>query len=141
MSKIQFESNSQPSCVSINSPQCCVQYVKDTIRKQFTTISKSMKYIIKLCSICQRYNSKAIHNFRLLQVRLELVVFNMSKIQFESNSQPVNADEAIAKSCVQYVKDTIRKQFTTFLVISYLHISLCSICQRYNSKAIHNSSN
>jgi len=40
-----------------------------------------------LCSIYQRYNLKAIHNYCFLHLSRNLVVLNISKIQSESNSQ------------------------------------------------------
>ena len=42
---------------------------------------------LKLCSIVQRYNSKANHNRYRGVENLFGVVFNSSKIQFESKSQ------------------------------------------------------
>ena len=69
---------------------------------------------IKLWSVCQRYNLKAIHNCEVLDIDNNL-------------------------SCDRYVKDTIWKQFTTLLLIWYIGNELWSVCQRYNLKAIHNS--
>ena len=88
----------------------------------------------------------------------------MSKIQSESNSQHRDDFDIFVKSCDQYVKDTIWKQFTTeasMLIECWscdqyvkdtiwkqftTHLSckanlpgLWPICQRYNLKAIHNS--
>ena len=62
----------------------------------------------------------------------------MSKIQSESNSQLYKVNAITQNSCDQYVKDTIWKQFTTFLEQVKNAQSLWPICQRYNLKAIHN---
>ena len=117
---------------------CCDQYVKDTIWKQFTTITINVKGLPKLWPICQRYNLKAIHNGCLLQELRHIVVTNMSKIQFESNSQLFGSCQNRNFGCDQYVKDTIWKQFTTCHLVSCLFTWLWPICQRYNLKAIHN---
>ena len=88
--------------------------------------------IPKLCSIRQRYNLKANHNrlmmcfsqnqvvFNTSKIQFEsksqqdvatqfvqAVVFNTSKIQFESKSQLLDKYKENNLSCVQYVKDTI----------------------------------
>jgi len=91
-----------------------------------------------LCSIFQRYKSKAIHNCSPLLKKICNVVFNISKIQIESNSQLHVRLLAWQHCCVQYFKDTNRKQFTTKTLNSYQLFRLCSIFQRYKSKAIHN---
>jgi len=91
-----------------------------------------------LCSIFQRYKSKAIHNSYLACAMASSVVFNISKIQIESNSQLSYVDNKIKISCVQYFKDTNRKQFTTICCCASFKNALCSIFQRYKSKAIHN---
>ena len=88
MSKIQSESNSQPWSWEADKRQAVVSYVKDTIWKQFTTRASN----------CFWYDS---------------LWFPMSKIQSESNSQPV-------------VRGRFRRIRCGFL------------CQRYNLKAIHN---
>ena len=91
-----------------------------------------------LCSVFQRYNSKAIHNIeRPLIVRV-FVVLSISKIQFKSNSQHAFETPFVATGCAQYFKDTIQKQFTTMYSLRCNTMSLCSVFQRYNSKAIHN---
>ncbi len=163
MSKIQSKSNSQLSCSIVNRSLCCAQYVKDTIQKQFTTKGNELVYGFMLCSICQRYNPKAIHNYQnnFLQrwplcsicqrynpkaihnqdpslCRISGAVLNMSKIQSKSNSQPQPVSSRVPDSCAQYVKDTIQKQFTTSWEKRSWSALLCSICQRYNPKAIHN---
>ena len=117
---------------------CCVQYLKDTIQKQFTTELIVSNICPELCSIPQRYNSKAIHNTELNQSINSVVVFNTSKIQFKSNSQHLQWITKKSTSCVQYLKDTIQKQFTTRFQGWEIQLRLCSIPQRYNSKAIHN---
>ncbi len=43
---------------------------------------------ILLCSIRQRYKMKAIHNANTIAIGAYNTVFNTSKIQNESNSQP-----------------------------------------------------
>jgi len=89
MSKIQSESNSQQSySVGFQFP-CCDQYVKDTIWKQFTTLNLLTSIRLLLWPICQRYNLKAIHNLIIIVKICLIVVTNMSKIQSESNSQPI----------------------------------------------------
>ncbi len=91
-----------------------------------------------LCSIFQRYNSKAIHNNTPEGCNLQTVVLNISKIQFKSNSQRNSDPKRKGSRCAQYFKDTIQKQFTTWLADLSKGWRLCSIFQRYNSKAIHN---
>ena len=113
MSKIQSESNSQQGTRLWMQGSCCVFYVKDTIWKQFTTIRLLWFFGDRLCFLCQRYNLKAIHNRLLRVIHYFDVVFSMSKIQSESNSQPAVHFHAHSSSCVFYVKDTIWKQFTT----------------------------
>ena len=137
-SKIQFKSNSQLECAVKPIHHGCAQYFKDTIQKQFTTFKLFGKQFGMLCSILQRYNSKAIHNWQGW-IRFSLsVVLNTSKIQFKSNSQLVVANAKKTARCAQYFKDTIQKQFTTGLILFRRSGVLCSILQRYNSKAIHN---
>ena len=63
LSKIQFKSNSQLMFRLIVFANCCAQSIKDTIQKQFTTFHLVVKVLHKLCSVYQRYNSKAIHNY------------------------------------------------------------------------------
>ena len=89
MSKIQIESNSQLLFCERFGIICCVYHVKDTNRKQFTTILILLRAIFWLCLSCQRYKSKAIHNRVLSFNSLRTAVFIMSKIQIESNSQPI----------------------------------------------------
>ena len=138
ISKIQIESNSQLEHFIYIIICCCVQYFKDTNRKQFTTFSTNGRKYAMLCSIFQRYKSKAIHNDLSNFPASELVVFNISKIQIESNSQHLTKGTASGVCCVQYFKDTNRKQFTTHLALHLQNCLLCSIFQRYKSKAIHN---
>ena len=49
---------------------------------------------------------KAIHNKQIVFVGDSIAVFNTSKIQNESNSQPTGGIAYYNNSCVQYVKDT-----------------------------------
>ncbi len=63
----------------------------------------------------------------------------MSKIQIESNSQHSPDVYNRNASCIYHVKDTNRKQFTTSY---FMHTKLSALylsCQRYKSKAIHNT--
>ncbi len=62
----------------------------------------------------------------------------MSKIQIESNSQRPFSGDTCGICCIYHVKDTNRKQFTTYLVWQVLQVVLYLSCQRYKSKAIHN---
>ena len=139
ISKIQIESNSQQQVNIKNDTNGCVQYFKDTNRKQFTTSIFPSCSLLRLCSIFQRYKSKAIHNRHGFFSSFQSAVFNISKIQIESNSQLLNLFLFMMLSCVQYFKDTNRKQFTTTLKTILTRQALCSIFQRYKSKAIHNS--
>ena len=116
----------------------CVQSFKDTNRKQFTTAMGGGILKHRLCSIFQRYKSKAIHNKWDYEICPCLTVFNLSKIQIESNSQLSCASSISSSNCVQSFKDTNRKQFTTHYYKSKKEAKLCSIFQRYKSKAIHN---
>jgi len=88
--------------------------------------------------LCQRYNLKAIHNRYEPHDCWNIVVVPMSKIQSESNSQQKNGQILGRHRCGSYVKDTIWKQFTTYLWIAFLPWLLWFLCQRYNLKAIHN---
>jgi len=139
LSKIQFKSNSQPVWSTLEPKYCCAQSLKDTIQKQFTTVGRGGAYLVMLCSISQRYNSKAIHNALSDSNRPPSVVLNLSKIQFKSNSQHLSEMLKNIFSCAQSLKDTIQKQFTTLIGADTILNQLCSISQRYNSKAIHNS--
>ena len=47
-------------------------------------------------------------------------------------------DDKIINRCAQSIKDTIQKQFTTQKTLLESFKMLCSVYQRYNSKAIHN---
>ena len=138
ISKIQFKSNSQPFPNSKTHSLRCAQYFKDTIQKQFTTFIPLPCRRKELCSIFQRYNSKAIHNCTRSGNTNQGVVLNISKIQFKSNSQLDGSIVIVGDGCAQYFKDTIQKQFTTVFSVSASYLWLCSIFQRYNSKAIHN---
>ena len=62
----------------------------------------------------------------------------MSKIQYESKSQPGSGTEVAMASFYQYVKDTIWKQITTCENNDETNLMFLSICQRYNMKANHN---
>ena len=139
MSKIQSESNSQPASHRSSNTIGCDRYVKDTIWKQFTTQIIGWIGNNKLWSVCQRYNLKAIHNCRVQRNGKTTVVIGMSKIQSESNSQPPPTWALHKFCCDRYVKDTIWKQFTTICANETVSISLWSVCQRYNLKAIHNN--
>ena len=116
MSKIQSESNSQHRPSGIVQFLCCDRYVKDTIWKQFTTLLHNLPLMLLLWSVCQRYNLKAIHNVSPLRGSPNDVVIGMSKIQSESNSQHLITE-------------------------LYTKGRLWSVCQRYNLKAIHNGYN
>ena len=135
ISKIQIESNSQLLSSNLSKRRCCVQYFKDTNRKQFTTDHLIFPIVYQLCSIFQRYKSKAIHNYYESAALCRYVVFNISKIQIESNSQLKGISKVIQLSCVQYFKDTNRKQFTTRYSHTCIITGLCSIFQRYKSKS------
>ena len=67
--------------------------------------------------IPQRYNLKAIHNKNRRTALEAIGVTNTSKIQSESNSQPLCSDTYLLSGCHQYLKDTIWKQFTTKLML------------------------
>jgi len=138
ISKIQSESNSQQREVLQFLEKGCAQYIKDTIWKQFTTCWGCETPCNRLCSIYQRYNLKAIHNRQGAIPTTIPAVLNISKIQSESNSQHNDLTYDNAKSCAQYIKDTIWKQFTTRRKTHIVSQRLCSIYQRYNLKAIHN---
>ena len=75
-----------------------------------------------LCSIFQRYKSRAIHNDPELEIKINGAVFNISKIQIESNSQQYVNELKSGQSCVQYFKDTNREQFTTFGIMSWYNV-------------------
>ncbi len=104
--------------------------IQSESNSQLLEDDQAKKYM--LCSIRQRYNLKAIHNFEMPSPNTGVAVFNTSKIQSESNSQRLRltafTDEAVFNTskiqsesnsqlglalaiislrCVQYVKDTI----------------------------------
>ena len=138
ISKIQIESNSQRLDWQCRHHYRCVQYFKDTNREQFTTVYDSNLQRPLLCSIFQRYKSRAIHNTQLWKHFSPPAVFNISKIQIESNSQQIVCKGIRSHGCVQYFKDTNREQFTTCSLLKNSRGVLCSIFQRYKSRAIHN---
>ena len=138
ISKIQNESNSQQYVESAVTEADCVQYFKDTKWKQFTTQIYEGNIYQALCSIFQRYKMKAIHNKVGRKYFSLKTVFNISKIQNESNSQRRLVSRPDGGYCVQYFKDTKWKQFTTCRLYQCSSCTLCSIFQRYKMKAIHN---
>ena len=113
LSKIQFKSNSQLRVTSPNNANSCAQSIKDTIQKQFTTRDGVTPSPLMLCSVYQRYNSKAIHNDKVYWFIQNKAVLSLSKIQFKSNSQLRGEYNEEETSCAQSIKDTIQKQFTT----------------------------
>jgi hypothetical protein len=71
-----------------------------------------------LCSIHQRYNSKAIHNiwvFNLIEIKgcVQYIKDTIRK-QFTTDGSMLRSPFIFIR-CVQYIKDTIRKQFTTWI--------------------------
>ena len=140
MSKIQNETNSQQFSIQPYKHPSCFQYVKDTKWDQFTTFSFRLTQIALLFSICQRYKMRPIHNSRRQSVIRFLVVFNMSKIQNETNSQQIGTLKRKNPCCFQYVKDTKWDQFTTCGLNEIKRSLLFSICQRYKMRPIHNYS-
>ena len=109
---------------------------KIQIQKQITTQSRFPVVTLVVCLICQRYkfksksqlfgmrvvtsikcvwyvkdtNSKANHNELPIALRVEISVFDMSKIQ-------------------------IQKQITTFIRLLFQRFIVCLICQRYKFKS------
>ena len=138
ISKIQSESNSQRNLKTLGQMFGCFQHFKDTIWKQFTTPNVSVMLISLLFSTFQRYNLKAIHNYPQRDIPTNHAVFNISKIQSESNSQPAANANPHGPGCFQHFKDTIWKQFTTAKSLLKSYDGLFSTFQRYNLKAIHN---
>ncbi len=138
MSKIQIESNSQLKSNHIKLYNSCIYHVKDTNRKQFTTLPAKESNYRALYLSCQRYKSKAIHNLNCFLYWEDNAVFIMSKIQIESNSQLLQTYDEKSRSCIYHVKDTNRKQFTTTFQEDQIAYQLYLSCQRYKSKAIHN---
>ena len=136
--KIQNESNSQQwHLLQLNHLHCIYPY-KDTKWKQFTTkkflrLKKGVLYLS-----LQRYKMKAIHNKPIWPLSVVMTVFIPTKIQNESNSQPVISINVSLTHCIYPYKDTKWKQFTTVkcLICDFpiLYLSL----QRYKMKAIHN---
>ena len=135
------------------------RYNLKAIHNMYTLLSSN----IMLWPIFQRYNLKAIHNPGARGGEPARAVTNISKIQSESNSQRIkwntfswfavtNISKIQSESnsqlavlwpyalfgCDQYFKDTIWKQFTTFLWSIIFLVQLWPIFQRYNLKAIHN---
>ena len=113
ISKIQIESYSQHHLLHALPYGNCFQYFKDTNWKLFTTGQGREDQGVQLFSIFQRYKLKAIHNYILLGWNDLETVFNISKIQIESYSQPSMVDRTGLTDCFQYFKDTNWKLFTT----------------------------
>ncbi len=138
MSKIQIESNSQPPPMW---PVCiggCIYHVKDTNRKQFTTLRHVSYCPSMLYLSCQRYKSKAIHNEKKKFVTILRAVFIMSKIQIESNSQPTRPCDRYVSAVFIMSKIQIESNSQLDNIISDRILVLYLSCQRYKSKAIHN---
>ena len=119
-----------------------VTYDKDTKRKQFTTLLPSLQPFQRVlwpmtkiqkesnsqrgatdecqrdwcCDLWQRYKKKAIHNTFAKSPTVSEVLWPMTKIQKESNSQPASHCRIVRKGVVTYDKDTKRKQFTTLFL-------------------------
>ena len=140
MTKIQKESNSQPSrCAACSTPRCCdlwqrykkkaihnhfviaqyanegvVTYDKDTKRKQFTTgqhlVHLGHRVLWPMTKIQKESNSQPA---LCAAARRRPVLWPMTKIQKESNSQPGDLNGVFPKGC-------------------------CDLWQRYKKKAIHN---
>ena len=138
ISKIQIESYSQLHQDLHFQLLYCFQYFKDTNWKLFTTRKWYCLLGQKLFSIFQRYKLKAIHNPGLTLFIKNITVFNISKIQIESYSQPAGIAKVLAFYCFQYFKDTNWKLFTTLAPSPFTLTLLFSIFQRYKLKAIHN---
>ena len=113
ISKIQSDTNSQLKLLGSDRDKGCVQYFKDTIWYQFTTIICINIITITLCAIFQRYNLIPIHNLIDMGTYPLIVVCNISKIQSDTNSQLIPSINMLPICCVQYFKDTIWYQFTT----------------------------
>ena len=140
MTKIQKESNSQRfvQCVP-TAYYCCdlwQRYKKKAIHNSDCT---GLTQAPDCCDLWQRYKKKAIHNDSMRALRNEKLLWPMTKIQKESNSQrhchphpPVHyccdlwqrykkkaihnrrcAQAKTSATVVTYDKDTKRKQFTT----------------------------
>ena len=162
-SKIRYKSNSQQLRKTLVDLDGCAQYFKDTIQEQFTTAlhraregprlcsilqrydtraihNLEFQYFcdFQLCSILQRYDTRAIHNYGVFRVLTNIAVLNTSKIRYKSNSQLKVPFLSITYRCAQYFKDTIQEQFTTSKVPASIVNPLCSILQRYDTRAIHN---
>ena len=137
-SKIRYKSNSQPWCQPIFYYRRCAQYFKDTIQEQFTTGAGLSSMPTRLCSILQRYDTRAIHNRADMTMMPDYAVLNTSKIRYKSNSQREIQQLLSKKRCAQYFKDTIQEQFTTLMDTEQRGFQLCSILQRYDTRAIHN---
>ena len=113
MSKIHFESNSQPIRPRVYQYVYWKRYVKDTFWKQFTTRKVVRISSSQLKTICQRYILKAIHNAYRCVGYSWFIENDMSKIHFESNSQRGYQIVNSPFHWKRYVKDTFWKQFTT----------------------------
>ena len=113
MSKIHFESNSQHCPNTIHFTCYWKRHVKDTFWKQFTTLSCIIYFILLLKATCQRYILKAIHNYINRYNYDQSIESDMSKIHFESNSQPRLVCLIPKRYWKRHVKDTFWKQFTT----------------------------
>jgi len=111
--KLQFESNSQLQIYAGFFRFCCARFAKVTIWKQFTTEKKNGNFRTELCSICQSYNLKAIHNSFDIDHLPNNAVLDLPKLQFESNSQHIVLYTNLTSCCARFAKVTIWKQFTT----------------------------
>ena len=115
------------------------QCVKDTFWKQITTAALKFIFLLRCISVCQRYVLKANHNgqhtcikfFRVvfqcvkdtfwkqittvtkMLFNFKMLYFSVSKIRFESKSQPAQCFVVFRIVVFQCVKDTFWKQITT----------------------------
>ena len=139
ISKIRSVTNSQLLLLFAPDLVECVQYFKDTICYQFTTLSGGEGTFFTVCAIFQRYDLLPIHNSCASHESAKSSVCNISKIRSVTNSQPLTCSIHKCLECVQYFKDTICYQFTTVMCLGAETVAVCAIFQRYDLLPIHNS--
>ena len=136
-SKIRYKSNSQRQCRAVFTLICCAQYFKDTIQEQFTTVSVG-DLNHKCCAqyfkdtIQEQFTTQTTEpkfNIRCAQYFKDTIQEQFTTYLLECYHLP---------SCAQYFKDTIQEQFTTKYSALKRMCQLCSILQRYDTRAIHN---
>ena len=167
MTKIQKESNSQHFIGNTGfNPGCCGLWQRYKKKAIHNSRCQSIQELIGVVAYDKDTKRKQFTTFTNGEIVREWVLWPMTKIQKESNSQPAHGADGEAERCcglwqrykkkaihnsvgmpnrfgfgvVAYDKDTKRKQFTTGHGAICSKQRCCGLWQRYKKKAIHNTS-